>query len=468
MARSSIVWITIDSLRADHTSLCGYQRETTPNLRRLAADGRSRAFQQCFSHGIWSLPSVASMFTGTPPSRHGVGLWNDALPNAVTTIPETFSKNGWRTEGVSVNSFFSPATNLDRGFDSFTKVSRSNLLSTVGVRGLLKYPTVGWNYTPGLTRDSRKFNPDFLVQEVVKRRIDDLSASGSPFFLAAHYQGAHHPYYPSLYFARAFEEDYDLSATEAREIAFDLTTDVYESIAHGAPRTETERNALVWMYDSFVRQSDALVGELLEYIRSKLGDEVVVVVTSDHGDLLGEYQLLSHKLVVHDAVSHVPLVASGSEALSEAPEGIVQHADGMATLLAERGLAHDSLVGHDLRTSEREFAITQRGEQTCRKTLRKIREYEPEFQNEHVHEPLLTALRTRQYKYLESGETTRLYDLPDETTDVSEDRPEVREQLAEKLSSWFDEYGDPVETDEEAGFSDATRERLRQLGYVVD
>lgn len=468
MPRPSIVWITVDSVRADHTSLCGYRRETTPNLRALADKEGGKAFQQCFSHAIWSLPSVASIFTGTYPSHHGVGLWNDVLPSSVTTVPEILSENGWRTEGVSVNSFFSPSTNLDRGFDAFTKVSRSNLLSTVGVRGLLKYATVGRKYTGGLTIDTRKHHPDFLVQEVLKRRLDELAGDESPFFLAAHYQGAHHPYHPSLHFAHAFAEDYQISTGDAREIAFDRTVDIYEEIARGCSYSETEWNALVWMYDALIRQSDALVGELIDYIDSKLRDDVIVVVTSDHGDLLGEYRLLSHKLVAHDAVTRVPLVTYGSDALSGISDGLVQHADVMQTLLEEVDLPRDSLQGRNLRATEREFAVCQRGEQTCQKTLQKIRESNPDYQNEHIHEPMLTTLRTEQYKYLQSGDTTRLYELPDESQDVSENRPEVREELAERLSSWFDDYGTPVEADDDAEFSDATRDRLRQLGYVVD
>lgn len=468
MTRPSVVWVTIDSVRADHTSLCGYRRETTPNLRAFAGEDGSHSFERCFAHGIWSLPSVASIFTGRYPSRHGVGLWNEVVPESVRTVPEMLSANGWRTAGVSVNSFFSPSTGLDRGFDSFTKVSRSDLLSSVGVRGALKYATVGRKYSGGLTRDLRKHYPDYIVQEVVKERLDELASGESPFFLAAHYQGAHHPYYPSMHFARAFADEYDVPPADAREIAFERTTDVYAEIAKGCPYSETEWDALVGMYDGLVRQSDALVGELLDYVDSELGDDVIVVVTSDHGDLLGEYGLLSHKLVVHDAVSRVPLVVSGVDGLSDATGGLVQHVDVMQTLLAELGLSSDALHGEDLRTERRERAVTQRGEETCRKTLEKVREYEPNYRNEHVHESMLTALRGEQYKYLESGDTERLYELPDETRDVSQAHPDVRDQFESELSAWFEEYGDPVEADSDAEFSEATRERLRQLGYVVE
>lgn len=74
MSRPSIVWITTDSVRADHTSLCGYQRETTPNLQTFANEDESQSFRRSFAHAIWSLPSVASILTGRYPSNHGPPL----------------------------------------------------------------------------------------------------------------------------------------------------------------------------------------------------------------------------------------------------------------------------------------------------------------------------------------------------------------------------------------------------------
>ena len=79
--RPNIVWITLDSVRADHTSVAGYHRDTTPNLERIAGRPGGTALTNCFAHANWSLPSVASMLTGTYPAYLGTGSHNSVPPS---------------------------------------------------------------------------------------------------------------------------------------------------------------------------------------------------------------------------------------------------------------------------------------------------------------------------------------------------------------------------------------------------
>ncbi|MEA5388445.1 sulfatase-like hydrolase/transferase [Haloarculaceae archaeon H-GB11] len=114
----NIVWITLDSLRYDRTTMSGYRRDTTPNLARLASGGRS--FSECTAHSNFTLVSAPSILTGTYPSHHGVGMGiNDRLPESVPTVAELLSAAGYHTGCISEIARVSDATGLDRGFDTF-------------------------------------------------------------------------------------------------------------------------------------------------------------------------------------------------------------------------------------------------------------------------------------------------------------------------------------------------------------
>jgi len=464
----NIVWITLDSIRADHTAVDGYGRDTTPYLRRIASLPDGEAFSECITHAMWSLPSITSMLTGTPPSRHGTGLHNEVLPSEIPTIPELLSERGWQTSAVSTNEYLSDATGLNRGFDTFTQVTPSNLLSTAGVGVLAKFAYHIRRHSAGFTTDFRKHNGNYVLNEIVKRELSDLTEGEQPFFLYAHYRGAHHPYYPPLSFREAFTDDIEVSARAASEFTLEHTTDVYEEIATGCEYSASEWDTIGAMYDASIAHCDALVGDLFAHLRSLDPGNTVFVVTSDHGDLLGEYDLLSHKLVLHDGLVRVPLVVYGLDALPGHGDDLVQHADVMKTILRAADVPTESLHGFDFRSEDRPFAVSQRGQQTYEKTMRAIKEHRPDFDTERFHSGLLTSLRTPEFKYLYSDERTELFGLPDEETDVADSHPESVTTFESRFGEWMDEHGERIETDTRAEHSDATKRRLRDLGYVVE
>ena len=467
-ATPNIVWITLDSIRVDHTAVDGYERDTTPYLDRIASLPNGEAFSECVTTAIWSLPSITSMLTGAYPSRHGTGLHNEVLPSGIPTVPGLLSERGWRTSAISANEYLSDATGLSRGFDTFTRVTPSNLLSTAGPGVLAKFARNIRRHSAGLTTDFRKHNGNFVLNEIVKRELSALTNGERPFFLYAHYGGAHHPYYPPLTFRGAFTDDIDMSAQAASEFALEHTADVYEEIAAGCAYSASEWDAISAMYDASIKHCDALMGDLFVHLRSLDPENTVFVVTSDHGDLLGEYDLLSHKLVLHDALVRVPLVVHGSEDLLGRGDDLLQHTDVMKTILSAADVTTDSLHGVDLRSEDRAFAVSQRGQQTYERTMRAIEEHRPDFDTERFHSGLLTSLRTPEFKYLHSTDGSELFRLPDEGTDVMDTHPESVSTFEARLEEWMDEYGEEIETDARAEHSSATKRRLRDLGYVIE
>ncbi len=435
-----------------------------------AIGARSDGFSgTCFSHGIWSQPSIASMMSGLYPSVHGCGCGNQILPQSITTVAERFSKDGYDTVGVSSNPYFSPTTNLDRGFDRFDFVSGKRLAREAGPAAVLSFLKNLRTFSGGMEMTRQKHSPDFLLNEIVKDRLKSRQKGGDPFFLAAHYNGVHHPYYPSPSFRPAFASDLSMSPDQAAEVAYEKTTNVYSTIAQGGFGSEDEREAVTAMYDALVRQVDALLEQLVAYIdASGLGEDTILVVTSDHGDLLGEMGLCSHKLLVHDGLINVPIVARGSETLANGDFEPMQHVDIMKTLLSELGIDTSGMHGANLAESRPETVVAQRGAETYKKTIAEVKKYNSEFHHDHAYPGFLTGLRTEEWKYVSGDGTSVLYGLPSEETDVSSKHPEIVKEFEDRLDKLTKEHGEPIDANGHAAFDEDVRSQLADLGYVVD
>jgi uncharacterized sulfatase len=301
------------------------------------------------------------------------------------------------------------------------------------------------------------------MNEVAKDWLADFQRDDDPFFFYLHYNEPHRPYYPPRKYLETFTEDLSMSGKEAAEFALEVHYNLEEIVANGCELSDEEWAALKAMYDAEIAYTDEMVGRLFDHIRSLDSRETVVVVTADHGELFGEYGLLSHSYVLHDAVTRVPLVVHGLEdGLAVDADDTVQHLDVFRTLLNVAGGDPGDTIGVDLREERREFAVSQRGPTSFDELLA----HNPSFDTARFHTETLTALRTPEYKYQRSSEKAELFALPDEDADISSAQPERRATLDEELSEWLDRYGQPVGAAQEGEFSDAVTRQLRDLGYM--
>lgn len=116
-AKPNIIVILIDTLRADHLSCYGYERQTSPFIDRIAEQGV--LYENAISPAAWTPPAHASLFTGAYPSRHGVDHSHLALMPELVPLPEVLRRYGYRTFGISSNYFLGRETRFNRGFDRF-------------------------------------------------------------------------------------------------------------------------------------------------------------------------------------------------------------------------------------------------------------------------------------------------------------------------------------------------------------
>lgn len=459
MDSPNILWITLDSVRADHTSIGGYQRDTTPALDELSSDGYSSA--NCFAHGKSTLTSSGTILTGLAPSRNTLGISGRYLPDRVQTVSERFSDAGYETALLSRNSFVSSATGLDRGFDHSQWLA-AETIREVGVRTLFKYLLNVRSHSAGLTPDTAKHATPYLMNETAKRWLADFERD-RPFFFYLHYNEPHRPYYPPLSYIEEYADDIEMGGRAAAERALEIHRNLKELVATGCNLDDSEWAALRAMYDAEIAYTDEMVGRLVDHVRSTVSGETVVVITADHGELFGEYGLMSHKYVLIDAVTRVPLIVDGlDEQLSVESDDILQHADVMRTLLALAGVDVEESVGVDLRESAPEFAVSQRGPTE----FDDLYEHDGSFDASRFHKSTLTALRTPTYRYQRSDDGADLFELPDENTDVSADNPDIVADLSGRLEAWLDEHGQPNEHPRDAKYSGAVQRQLRDLGYL--
>jgi uncharacterized sulfatase len=258
--------------------------------------------------------------------------------------------------------------------------------------------------------------------------------------------------------------------TDPSSLARYVHDNAYELMANGIPLSEEELETLYALYDATIKYVDSCVGDLITFIERNFENNVIVI-TADHGDLLGEQGLLGHHTVLHDAVIHTPLVVHGLPELGRHTGRPVQHIDVMQTLLRLVGGDTSQFQGVDLVKDEREVAFSQALRGTvaddASEDYARIRQYNTDFDASHLPHSLLTSARTTEFKLLYTEEWSHLYDLPDETADVSDKHSEVEPELQEVVKSWLASEAQPVtEPPEESRMSPAVEQHMRDMGYL--
>lgn len=301
----NILLVVIDSLRADHLFSYGYSRETSPNLDRLASEGV--LFERAFSTAPYTAPSHASLLTGYYPHQHGV-QWGDRRPTfdgRYPTIAETLQEKGYRTGAFSSNRFwFTREQGFGRGFLHFEENFHSP--GDMAMRTLLGQKLEEFVIKKYLTDYPWRLKSDRVNEGVVKWLEDDTDR---PFFAMINYFDVHDPYFPPQPYRSMFSaQDFPGGIVNSHQERYDpvLTPD----------EVQDEKDA----YDGAISYVDAHIGELLAQIEEMgLGDNLMVVVTSDHGEAFGEHGTFIHANSVYREEIHVPLIMWQP---GQVPEGI--------------------------------------------------------------------------------------------------------------------------------------------------
>jgi arylsulfatase A-like enzyme len=241
------VIILTDTVRADHLGAHGWPRPTSPVFDELAH--RNFLFTATFAPSSWTRPSVASLFTGLYPQRHGVERRQDALPSDLPTLAARLHDAGLTTIAVTTNPHVTPTWGLTRGFDRVVE--------------LLPDPN-----------HLKHGNDAAQVAAAINRLLPTLAP---PFFLYVHLIDPHAPYAPPV--------------ADLLRLGYAADTD--------DPRAQ---------YDGELAFADRHVGRILAALDEEgLLEASVVVLTADHGEELYDHGALGHGTTLFEEVIHVPL-----------------------------------------------------------------------------------------------------------------------------------------------------------------
>ncbi|HSP96094.1 MAG TPA: sulfatase [Candidatus Dormibacteraeota bacterium] len=286
---ANVLLIVLDTTTAGHLSAYGYARPTSPNLEALAR--RGVLYRRAISAAPWTIPSHASIFTGRYPSELGFDGAQFDFDPAVGSIAADFRAAGGGTAAITANVAVRATPELAFGFDGMWDEWR--LTRPAPERAL--YRMLGWGVNQ--SRGER-------ITELALDWVDRLSPAGRPWLLFLNYLDPHAPYAPPPAERRRFAPDVRPGWVPPPNELF---------TAGLVPLTSEIRDAIPELYDGEVAAMDRAVGRLLRELGRRGYDEnnLIVVVTADHGESLGEHGVLGHELGLPEQVLHVPLLIAG-------------------------------------------------------------------------------------------------------------------------------------------------------------
>jgi arylsulfatase A-like enzyme len=249
----NVLFIVVDTLRAERLGSYGYERDTSPVLDELARSGIR--FERHLAQSSWTKSSMASLWTGLYPARTGITRYDHVLPDAARMPAELLREAGFQTVGLWRNGWVSPTFGFDQGFEVYQRPTANPM-------------------PPNLRRENPTLSDRGTDQSLIEVTAEFLRVSGRKrWFLYLHMMDLH-------------------------EYIYDA-----ESALFGSSHSD--------LYDNSIRWTDVSIGLLLEAL-AELGqlENSLVAITSDHGEAFLERGFEGHAREVYRETTEVPFLLS--------------------------------------------------------------------------------------------------------------------------------------------------------------
>jgi arylsulfatase A-like enzyme len=480
----NIIVLILDTLRASHVSSYGYPVKTTPNLDAFAAE--NILFRRAISAATWTVPSHACLLSGLHISQHRIEtIKGDRQFNeAIVTLPAALSSQGYRTAAFSQNMLFSPNNHLDKGFDEFHGVEEL-LSSRLGTRLVKRLANNSPEPIRQVSRYLRKMIAPSLVLDSMLEWIKARTEK-SPFFLFTNILAPHFPWTvpPRVLLRSGFNPKYLLKP--------DFVTLKKQWEFNSGKRRVTDQHRRVWrqLYDASILHVDAEIGRFLNRLRQLKGwENTIVVVTADHGELMGDYRdIVGHMLCLHDNLIHVPLIVRHPDyRKGMVVEGVVQTLDLYPSILEWAGCPTAGIPSAQVRRPPLSsvmaaphdpsgLAFSEEDYTDSYDVIDRLLEVNPTMDPRKVPRQQV-SVRSATHKYIWYND--RPADFYNLSTDPGEEQSLIDagtatdqaalKDLQDALHVWRSglEVFPPQAVDDVAEMDAATMDRLRGLGYVA-
>jgi arylsulfatase A-like enzyme len=431
---SNVILLVLDTVRRDAVGCYADRPELTPRIDDVASE--AVRFSQAVSTSGWTVPAIASLFTGAWPTVHGSlgrGLMITGFRPELPVASELFKEAGYGTVAFANSAFVSPALGVDRGFDVFDH-----------------------NY--GVNWDARRADATITaaISELRRRR-------GESTFYFIHLFDPHLEYDPPGHYATKYTAGRNEPAPPlSLEAALELQTGVDGK----DPPTADDRQYVRGVYDGEVSFMDEQIGRFIDELKSlDLYESATIVITSDHGEEFWEHGGFEHGHSLYDELVMIPLIIKFPDDVGmtlRVVESQVRLLDVMPTVFDVLDIdLPETFVGESLMPFVR-------GESN---------EDLPAYCESTLYGDSQIALRGSRYKYIvvldnEAGYPGALYDWrndPGETMDLEEMSPRVAEALRTDVMEWHRRnkaLAARMSELQPINMHPERIERLRALGYI--
>ncbi len=419
----NVILIIIDTLRADHLSCYGYDRNTTPHMDALASD--SILFKNAISSAPWTVPSIASTITSQYPAVLGLGMPGDIDENFLT-FAEIFRENNYVTQGIISHIYLGSHNKFDQGFDFYDEENAKGVLHVS---------------SPSLTEKAISF---------LRKHNTDKS------FLFLHYFDPHYSYY--LQEGYNYFPDYE-GFIESGEPIHQLRGKISDM-------SQNDIEYVKALYDSEISFTDAHIGKLLDELKEMgMYENTLIVLTADHGEefLERDDYYIGHGRTLYQEQIHVPLIikppgVNGQKVI----EDYVGLIDLLPTVVDYAGLTIPAEYRHEGRTID-----PGNGKALNREAIIS------ETEIKRGRKGTIQSVLRKGWKYIHDLEmnSKKLFNLAKDTgesNNLIEENKKVSKELEAILHRWRDQVHQirPREEAKQSGFTQEEINRLKALGYV--
>jgi arylsulfatase A-like enzyme len=451
--RPDLLLVTFDTLRADHCSTHGYERETTPTLQRLAEEGV--LFTAAYAPTATTAPSHASLLTGLAPLEHGVHRNGLTLPETAVTLAERLGESGYDSaafvSSVVLKREFGFAQGFGRYDDDFSNPTQNKPK---------RREWQGVEVPGGIFRRSAAETTDRALAWLEAQRDRVPGELEAPLLLWVHYYDPHEPYTPPSDFGDPFR---------AAEFA------------------DGSLEQVVARYDTLVRYADHQLGRLIAAFSITSNPHgTLTFVTADHGEAFLEHGWRSHGVQIFEESIRVPWqIHWPGEIEIRRIEAPVSLFDALPTLLGlleipidDKGERSGRNLGPALRSgapldAERKIPFQRQSyEQDGLVEAIPLRDLDGKTFGQGVEVAGdMWGLRAGRWKYIEAPaepSARQLFDLsedPGERRSLTTERPEISASLSLALANWRASLLPPLKS-EAPPLDDQQRAALEALGYT--
>ncbi|MBD3236568.1 MAG: sulfatase-like hydrolase/transferase [Candidatus Eisenbacteria bacterium] len=456
--RPDVFVILIDTLRRDHLSFFGYERPTSPRLDRFL--GESYAFGNAYTPSTWTIPSVASLFSGVYPTSHGIYGESWTLPPGIETLARYFRSYGYRTAAFVGNKAVSPLNGYDQGFGLFVGHSF----------------WWGWNDRTFLERlakrlgRSRRPGVKGFGPVINARFLDWLDGhADAPRFAYLHYMDPHHPYRPPRAYRDAVAPGVGPGPHRTPSYA-DHTPPGdcadWECLDDPPTMSAAELAGMIANYDGEIRHLDRLLGELFDALAARgLDRSAHLLLFTDHGEEFFDHRGWRHGRSIYEEVvgcvmAYRPPGGVPGGRIIQRPVAMLDLPRTLFDLIeTEVPAQHQGRVIPELlpRKPATEGRLSVGGE------LAVLSE----------RPPTLYALRKGRWKLIRRGSESdpdwRLFDMevdPREQNDLAAAHPDTVARLRGELEALVGVFAQTQLGEGPAEVDPRSLERLRALGYI--